>query len=115
MFLYIPRQPCFELMHSHDIADAEVLEAMALAKGDGIELPAGTSRTKHSTLWLIIRIRKSGRTGRATSISEEVVSLEQKLFCIEYCIGQLLPNQATVIRNIYFEKKDLKSLALEMT
>lgn len=105
----------FELAHSRDITDTEVLETMALAKGDSVGPSGGYISDK--TFYIAVNYQEKAERlnkEKATSISEELVPLEQKLSRLEYCVGQLLPNQAAVIRSLYFEKKDLKSLALEM-
>lgn len=105
----------FELAHSRDISDAEVLETMALAKGDSIGTSSGYISDK--TFYIAVNYQEKAERlnqEKATSISEELVPLEQKLSRLEYCVGQLLQSQAAVIRSLYFEKKDLKSLALEM-
>lgn len=51
---------------------------------------------------------------KVTSISEELLRLEQKLSRLEYCVKKLPSSRAEVIRGLYFERKELKNLALEM-
>ena len=105
----------FEMTHSRNITDEEVLEAMALAKGDGIGSPGGYISDK--TFYIAVNYQeKAERLNRekVTSISEELIRLEQKLSRLEYCVKQLPSSRAEVIRGLYFEREELKNLALEM-
>lgn len=105
----------FEMTHSRDISDEEVLGAMAFAKSDSIGSSSGYISDK--TFYIAANYQEKAEQlnrERVTSISGELVRLEQKLARLDYCVSQLAPNQASAVRGLYYENKDLKTLAIEL-
>lgn len=105
----------FELNNSRDITGTEVLEAMALAKGDGVGAPTGYVSDK--TFYIAANYQEKAEQlnrERTSSISGELLPLEQKLSRLEYCVSQLDASLAGVIRGLYFKGQDQKSLAMDL-
>lgn len=105
----------YELAHPQLVLPTEMLEALALAKGDGGKGSAGYISDK--TYYIAMNYQEkteSMNQENVSSISKELRQLEQKVSRLEHCVSQLIPAQQSVIKGIYFENKGLKNLAVEL-
>ena len=105
----------YELAHPQQVLPTEMLEALALARGDGSRGNSGFISDK--TYYIAMNYQEKAECvnyENVSSIAKELRQLEQKVERLDRCISQLLPAQQSVIRGIYFANMGLKSLAEEL-
>lgn len=105
----------YELAHPQQVLSTEMLEALALAKGDGGK--GNTGYISDKTYYIAMNYQEKAESmnqENVSSISKELRQLEQKVSRLEHCVSQLIPAQQSVVRGIYFESKGLKNLATEL-
>lgn len=98
------------------ISAHEMLEAMSFSKGtDGVKPSAGHISDKTyqiATQYREMAIQRNQKERQ--ELLDQIERLEQKLRRIEFCVSQLQPEQAAVIRGIYFDGKGQGALIDEL-
>lgn len=98
------------------ISAQEMLEAMAFSRGEDGSKPQG-GHISDKTFQIAAQYREMAiqrNQEERQELLEQIERLEQKLRRIEFCVAQLQPDQATVIKGLYFEGKGQRDLVDEL-
>lgn len=105
----------YELAHLDRISADEMLEAMALSKGTGNAPTKGhiSDKTYYIALNYLNRAADLNAE-RISTITGQLRPLESRVNRLLHCVKQLRPDHEQVISGLYFDGKNLRSLASEM-
>lgn len=102
----------YELAHPARVTDAEQIEAMTYARGEGIGRTNG--RVSNKTLYIALNYEEQAEqenTDTANEIAEELFSLEQCQRKLRYYISLLEQRQSEVIQFLFLEGRLPKEVA----
>lgn len=105
----------YELAHQNKISADEMLEAMALSKGTGNAPAKGhiSDKTYYIALNYLDRAADLNAE-RISNITGQLRPLESRINRLSHCVKQLRPDHERVIVSLYFDGKNIRSLAAEM-
>lgn len=105
----------YELTHRDRITADEMLEAMAFSKGTGNVPTKGHISDKTYYIALNYLDRAAGLNAeRISNITGQLRLLESRVNRLTHCVKQLRPDHERVITGLYFDNKNLRTLAAEM-
>lgn len=106
----------YELSHPSNILPDEMLGALAYPKQSmGIHAPTG--HISDRTFYIAMNYQEKAAAMNhesITSVSRQLVKLEQQVARLEHCVLQLPETHRAVIQGIYFHGRGLKDLADEL-
>lgn len=105
----------YELAHHNRISADEMLEAMALSKGTGNVPTKGhvSDKTYYIALNYLDRAADLNAE-RISNITSQLRPLESRVNRLAHCVKQLRSDHEQVISGLYFDGKNLRTLASEM-